>query len=41
MTCKASTLTALLLFLLIGSGTALSQFLPLNFCKRPALIPWA
>jgi hypothetical protein len=35
MTCKASTLTALILFLLTGSGTALSQFPPFQFLQKP------
>ena len=39
MTCKASTLTALILFLLIGSGTALSQFSPFQFLQKPGPYP--
>ena len=39
MTCKASTLTALILFLLIGSGTALSQFPPFQFLQKPGPYP--
>src|ERR1700728_3385746 len=35
MTCKASTLTALVLFLLIRSATALSQFPPFQFLRKP------
>jgi hypothetical protein len=35
MTWKANTLTALILFLLIGSGTALSQFPPFQFRQKP------
>jgi hypothetical protein len=34
MTWKANTLTALILFLLIGSGTALSQFPPFQFLQK-------
>jgi hypothetical protein len=39
MTCKANTLTALILFLLIGSGTALSQFPPFQFLQKPGPYP--
>ena len=39
MTCKASTLTALILFLLTGSGTALSQFPPFHFLQQPGPYP--
>src|SRR6202050_2928928 len=39
MTCKASTLTALILFLLIGSGTALSQFPRFQFLQKPGPYP--
>jgi hypothetical protein len=35
MTWKANTLTALIFFLLIGSGTALSQFPPFQFRQKP------
>jgi dienelactone hydrolase len=35
MTWKANTLTALILFLLVGSGTALSQFPPFQFLQTP------
>ena len=39
MTCKASTLSALILFLLTGSGTALSQFPPFHFLQKPGPYP--
>jgi ABC-type antimicrobial peptide transport system permease subunit len=39
MTCKANTLTALILFLLIGSGTAFSQFPPFQFLQKPGPNP--
>ena len=39
MTCKASTLTALIFFLFIGSGTAPSQFPPFQFLQKPGLYP--
>src|SRR6516162_9157678 len=39
MTWKANTLTALILFLLIGSGTALSQFPPFQFLQKPGPYP--
>jgi dienelactone hydrolase len=39
MTCKASTPTALILFLLIGSGVALSQFPPFQFLQKPGPYP--
>jgi dienelactone hydrolase len=39
MTCRANTLTALILFLLIGSGTALSQFPPFQFLQKPGPYP--
>jgi len=39
MTWKANTLTALILFLLIGSGTALSQFSPFQFLQKPGPYP--
>jgi hypothetical protein len=39
MTWKANTLTALILFLLIGSGTALSQFPPFQFLQKPGSYP--
>src|ERR1700691_2880343 len=39
MTCRANTLTALILFLLIGSGTALSQLPPFQFLPKPGLYP--
>src|SRR5580698_3355173 len=39
MTCKSSTLTALILFLLIGSGTALSQIPPFQFLQKPGPYP--
>src|SRR5580692_8541129 len=39
MTWKATTLTALILFLLIGSGTALSQFSPFQFLQKPGPYP--
>ena len=39
MTCKATTLTALILLLLIGSGTALSQFPPFQFLQKPGPYP--
>lgn len=35
MTWKANTLTAVILFLLISSGTALSQFPPFQFLQKP------
>jgi hypothetical protein len=39
VTCKASELTALMLFLLIGAGTALSQFSPFQFLQKPGPYP--
>jgi hypothetical protein len=39
MTWKANTLTALIFFLLIGSGTALSQFPPFQFLQKPGPYP--
>jgi dienelactone hydrolase family protein len=39
MTWKANTLTALIVFLLIGSGTALSQFSPFQFLQKPGPYP--
>src|SRR5215471_16896829 len=39
MTWKANTLTALILFLLIGAGTALSQFPPFQFLQKPGPYP--
>jgi Dienelactone hydrolase family len=39
MTWKANTPTALILFLLIGSGTALSQFPPFQFLQKPGPYP--
>src|SRR5205823_3694259 len=39
MTCKANTLTAFILFLLIGSRTALSQFTPFQFLQKPGPYP--
>ena len=39
MTWKANTLTALILFLLIGSGTALAQFPPFQFLQKPGPYP--
>jgi hypothetical protein len=39
MTWKANPLTALILFLLIGSGTALSQFPPFQFLQKPGPNP--
>ena len=39
MICNASTRTALLLFLLICSGTALSQFPPFQFLQKPGPYP--
>jgi hypothetical protein len=39
VTWKANTLTALILFLLIGSGTALSQFSPFQFLQKPGPYP--
>jgi pimeloyl-ACP methyl ester carboxylesterase len=39
MTCKANTLTALIFFLLVGSGTALSQFPPFQFLQKPGPYP--
>src|SRR5215831_19465821 len=39
MTWKANTLTALVLFLLIGSGTALSQFPSFQFLQKPGPYP--
>jgi pimeloyl-ACP methyl ester carboxylesterase len=39
MTWKANTLTALILFSLIGSGTALSQFPPFQFLQKPGSYP--
>jgi hypothetical protein len=39
MTWKANTLTALILVLLIGSGTALSQFPPFQFLQKPGPYP--
>ena len=39
MAWKANTLTALILFLLIGSGTALSQFPPFQFLQKPGPYP--
>ena len=39
MTWKANTLTALILFLLIGSGTALSQFPPFQFLQKTGPYP--
>ncbi len=39
MTCKASTLTALVLSSLIGSGTALSQLPPFQFLQKPGAYP--
>src|SRR5215470_5469620 len=39
MTWKVNTLTALVLFLLIGSGTALSQFPPFQFLQKPGPYP--
>ena len=36
---KVNTLTALILFLLIGSGTALSQFPPFQFLQKPGPYP--
>ena len=36
---KANPLTALILFLLIGSGTALSQFSPFQFLQKPGPYP--
>lgn len=35
MTWKANTLSAIVLFLLIGSGTAASQFAPFQFLQKP------
>jgi hypothetical protein len=35
MTWKANTLTEILLFLLVGSGTALAQFPPFQFLQKP------
>jgi len=39
MTWKANTLTALIFSLLIGSGTALSQFPPFQFLQKPGPYP--
>jgi len=39
MTWKANTLAALILLLLIGSGTALSQFPPFQFLQKPGPYP--
>jgi len=39
MTSTTNMLTALILFLLIGSGTALSQFLPFQFLQNPGPYP--
>src|SRR5262249_55073315 len=39
MTWKANTLATLILFLLIGSGTALSQFPPFQFLQKPGPYP--
>jgi len=39
MTWKANTLTALILFLLMGSGTALSQFSPFQFLQNAGPYP--
>jgi hypothetical protein len=39
MTWKANTLTALIFFLLIGSGTALSQLPPFQFVQKPGPYP--
>jgi hypothetical protein len=39
MTCKMRPLTALILFLLIGPGTALSQSLPFQFLQKPGPYP--
>src|SRR5215470_11921755 len=39
MTWKANSLTALILFLLIGSGTALSQFPSFQFLQNPGPYP--
>jgi hypothetical protein len=39
MTCKASTVTALIVFLLTCPGTALSQFLPFQFLQKPGPYP--
>src|SRR5215471_4070339 len=39
MTWKANTLTALILFLLIGAGTALSQFPPFQYLQKPGPYP--
>jgi hypothetical protein len=39
MTWKAHTLTAFVFFLLIGSGTALSEFAPFQFLQKPGPYP--
>src|SRR5215831_4339833 len=39
MTWKTSTLTALILFLLVGPGTAFSQFPPFQFLRKPGRFP--
>jgi hypothetical protein len=39
MTCKMRPLTALILFLLIGPGTALSQSPPFQFLQKPGPYP--